>query len=70
MILIFKTSVTTKADTLRLKPYIESIVNKGNWSFDLEDSDKVFRVETDINICQPLLSVFTENGFLCEELED
>ncbi len=40
MLLVFKTSVKTKADAISLKPYIDNIVKKGDWSFDLEDSDK------------------------------
>ena len=70
MILVFKTSVKTKADAISLKPHIDSIVKNGNWSFDLEDSDKIFRVETDLNIYQSLISLFDSKGFLCEELED
>ena len=70
MILVFKTSVKTKADAISLKPYIDSIVKKGDWSFDLEDSDKIFRVETDLNIYQSLVSIFDSKGFLCVELED
>jgi len=70
MILIFKTSVKTKSEELRLRPYIENIVREGKWNFDLEDSDKIFRVETEKNIFYPLISLFHEKGFLCEELED
>ncbi len=70
MILVFKTSVKSKADAISLKPHIDSIVKNGKWSFDLEDSDKIFRVETDLNIYQSLVSIFDSKGFLCVELED
>ncbi|HUX60293.1 MAG TPA: hypothetical protein VMV32_03205 [Ignavibacteriaceae bacterium] len=70
MILIFKTSVKTKTDAISLKPNIDSIVKNGKWSFDLEDCDKIFRVETDLNIYQSLISLFDSKGFLCEELDD
>lgn len=70
MILIFKTSVQSKAEVLGLKPSIEDIVKEGTWSFDLEDSDKIFRVENEMDITRPLRTLFNARGFLCEELED
>ena len=70
MILLSKTSVKTKDDAISLKPHIDSLVKNGKWSLDLEDCDKIFRVETDLNIYQSLISLFDSKGFLCEELED
>ncbi len=70
MIFIFKTSVQSKSEVLKLKPYIEDIVKDGIWNFDLEDSDKIFRVETQMDIYDSIISLFNKEGFLCEELED
>ena len=69
-ILIFKTSVQSKSEVLMLKSYIENIVKDSKWNFDLDDSDRIFRVETEMNMYYPLVSLFNEKGFLCEELED
>ena len=70
MILIFKTSVQTKSEALRLNPYIKDIVREGKWDFDLEDCDKIFRVETEMNVYDSLILLFNQEGFLCEELDD
>jgi hypothetical protein len=69
-ILIFKTSVSNNADILKLKPYIDDVVQDGKWNFDLDDSDKIFRVETDRDIYSSLTLLFNGLGYECEELED
>ena len=69
-ILIFKTSVQSKSDVLKLHPYIEDIVQDGKWNFDLEDSDKIFRVETNKDIYSAITLLFNGLGYACEELED
>jgi len=69
-ILIFKTSVTTKEDILKLQPYINDLVQDGKWNFDLDDSDKIFRVETDRDICSSLILIFHGLGYDIKELED
>ena len=69
-ILIFKTSIKNNSNINKLKPFIDKIVKDGRWNFDLEDCDKIFRVETSRNIGAQLISLFNINGFNCEELED
>ncbi|MGA7719556.1 MAG: hypothetical protein WCA84_00135 [Ignavibacteriaceae bacterium] len=69
-ILIFKTSVTTKEDILKLQPYINDLVQDGKWNFDLDDSDKIFRVETDRDIYSSLILIFHGLGYDIKELED
>jgi hypothetical protein len=69
-ILIFKTSVKNKSDILRLEPYINDVVEDGKWNFDLEDCDKIFRVETNKDIHSSLVLLFNGMGYACEELED
>jgi hypothetical protein len=69
-ILIFKTSVTKKSDILKLQPYIDDLVQDGKWNFDLEDSDKIFRVETDRDIYSSLILIFYGLGYMIEELDD
>lgn len=68
-ILIFKTSVKNKSDIAKLQPYLDDVVD-GKWNFDLEDSDKIFRVETNRDIYSSLTLLFNGLGYECEELED
>jgi hypothetical protein len=69
-ILIFRTSVSNNADVQKLKPYIDNLVMDGKWNFDLDDSDKIFRVETGRDIYSSLTLLFNGLGYECEELED
>ena len=69
-ILIYKTSVKGKSDILKLKPYIDNVVQDGKWNFDLEDSDNIFRVETYRDVHSSLILLFNGLGYECEELED
>ncbi len=69
-VLVFKTTVQSNKDVSKLQPYINDIVKDGRWNFDLEDCDKIFRVETDENLNNSLIFLFNANGYSCEELED
>ena len=69
-VLVFKTTVRDKTDISKLQPYIDDVVKDGKWNFDLEDCDKIFRVETDDNLNNSLVFLFNANGYSCEELED
>ena len=57
-IYVFKISVDNKADILKLKPYIEDLVQDGKWNFDLDDCDNIFRVETARDIHSSLILIF------------
>lgn len=69
-ILIFKTSVNDKSDITKMKPHIDALVQDGRWNFDLDDCDKIFRVETDKDIYSSIVLLFNGMGYYCEELED
>ncbi len=69
-VLVFKTSVNNNGDISKLQPYIDDIVREGRWNFDLEDSDRIFRVETNENLNDSLVLLFNANGYSCQELED
>ena len=69
-VLVFKTTVQSNKDISKLQPFINDVVKDGKWNFDLEDCDKIFRVETDENLNNSLIFLFNANGYSCEELED
>ena len=68
MIYVFKTNVKTKAQINRLRPHLDHILSSGEWNFDLEDCDKILRVDSPQNIAMPLIQLLETNDFLCEEI--
>lgn len=69
MIHVFKTTVNTETQVQELKPYLDQLFPLSQWSFDLEDCDGIFRIETTQNKCILIQFLFTVCGFNCEELE-
>ncbi len=67
---IFRTNISRKADYLKVKSSLLGRQGVRGCTIDLEDCDKVLRVECE-NI--PVASIVQEvarQGFLCEELAD
>ncbi|SHE89375.1 hypothetical protein [Flavisolibacter ginsengisoli] len=69
MIYVFKTTVRTKIQAKKLKPHIDQLLVKAKWNFDLDDCDKVLRIDSEENIISPIISLLRNNQFECEELE-
>jgi hypothetical protein len=69
MIFVFKTSVKTKMQMKRLKPHIEKTLPKAKWNFDLEDIDKILRVDSEENIVLNIKNLLNTHNYSCEELE-
>ena len=69
MIYIFKTSVKTKNQVKHLKPHINKIVPVEKWNFDLDDCDKILRIDSEENIVLKIRDLLAVHEFYCEELE-
>jgi NurA-like 5'-3' nuclease len=69
MVFVFKTSVKTKMQAKRLKPHLDKMLTTNNWNFDLEDIDKVLRVESEENIELKIIDLLRHHNHNCEELE-
>ncbi len=69
MIFVFKTSVKTKTQIKKLKPHIDKILPNAKWSFDLEDIDKILRIESKENIVLTIIDLLSIHNHSCEELE-
>ena len=68
-VLVFKTSVLGRSQVRRLGPLLNRLMDpKGRWNFDLEDRDKILRVETQRLGASSIAGLLHKNGFLCEEL--
>lgn len=70
-ILIFQTSVEAWDTVLKLKPVLDQLVEEtGRWNFDLEDCDRILRIESTHLIAQQVVDKLRRNGILIKELED
>jgi len=69
MIYVFRTSVKTKTQAKGIKPHIDKILPNAKWNFDLEDCDKILRIDSKENIALPIINVLKKHNFDCEELE-
>jgi hypothetical protein len=69
MIYVFKTSVKTKLQAKKLKPHIDRILPKAKWNFDLEDIDRILRVDSEENIVLEIQNLLNTYKHSCEELE-
>lgn len=69
MIFVFKTSVKTKHQVAKLKPHINRILTSEKWNFDLDDCDKILRIESDKNTVLKITGLLNINKFYCKELE-
>jgi hypothetical protein len=68
-ILVFKTNVTSRKKVSMIAPLFTSFPTIRQWSFDLEDSDKVLRIEaTELNPASVEQLLLTA-GFNCRELD-
>jgi hypothetical protein len=68
-ILVFKTNVTSKKKVSMIAPLLTSFPTISQWNFDLDDCDKILRIEaTELNPSSVELLLLTA-GFNCQELD-
>ena len=53
----------------KLKPHIDKILSKAKWNFDLDDCDKILRIDAEENIVLKIADLLNYHKFYCEELE-
>lgn len=70
MIYVFKTSVKTKKLVQKLKPFLNNSLQQSKWNFDLEDCDKILRIDSPTEISEAVIKFLHDKGFDCEELTD
>lgn len=68
IISIYKTDVTTKSKLRKAKPVLNRILLDSKWNFDLEDRDKILRVESNKSCSEFLITELYKIGIYCEEL--
>lgn len=69
-LLILKTNIQSKRKLNKLVPVFNGHQSIQHWSVDLEDIDKVLRIETNKNIEeQEIIELVKNHGFYAEDLE-
>ncbi len=53
----------------KLKPHIDKILPKAKWNFDLQDRDKILRIDSEENIALLIIGLLNTHNYSCEELE-
>ncbi|SEK52976.1 hypothetical protein SAMN05661044_00462 [Olivibacter domesticus] len=68
MISVFKTDVSSKVDADSIINSLKRQFPDGKFNFDLEDSDRVFRIEYNKDIIGEVIRLFKVKRFVCEML--
>lgn len=69
MVLVFKTNVRDNAQAEVLCEELEQRFPRALINMDLEDCDKILRVDNAIGKGSEIMAFMHHKGFLCEELE-
>jgi hypothetical protein len=65
---LFKTTVKSNKQVLKLEPQLNSLLNERRWNFDLTDSDRILRIEDENIPLQKLVLMMNENDYQIVEL--
>lgn len=68
-IFVFSTSLNTDTDVKGISPVLNRCSKIKVWSVDLEDTDKVLRVECRGLSASDIIRMLNANGYTCKELE-
>jgi hypothetical protein len=69
-ILVFKTNIRYKKHVNRVEPHLNGTEGILRWNVDLDDKDKILRIEAG-NLHPEAVETAVKNaGYLCEELKD
>ena len=69
MIYVFKTTVKTKTQVRQLKPHIDKVLPDVKWNFDLQDCDRILRIESEKDNTVEIIALLNTHKYHCEELE-
>ena len=70
-VLVFKTSVCSPTGVKQVKPLLNKLLNRNEkWNFDLEDCDRILRVEAYQVKPSSIEEQLKKAGFMCAELPD
>jgi len=69
MVYVFKTSVKRKKSVRRISSVLDELLPGAKWNFDLEDCDRILRVESKTDMTAAVIKALNGLGFDCQELQ-
>lgn len=69
-ILVFKTNIENFSQIRKIRPLLKKISEIQHWNVDLNDTDRILRVEAKTLTPFTIEKVLVEAGYFCRELED
>ncbi|HMC86873.1 MAG TPA: hypothetical protein VKI61_15200 [Chitinophagaceae bacterium] len=69
-ILVFKTDLRNRKRVCSMAPHLEKMKGIIKWNVDLQDVDKVLRIESASISAGAIEKILQQNGYYCEELTD
>ena len=70
MIFVFRTNLSDISEIKQLQPVLDKSLPNAKWNFDLEDCDKILRIDSQMPITATAMKVLQDHGDECEELPD
>lgn len=52
----------------QLEPHMNKLLPTAKWNFDLEDCDKILRVDSEENAVSKIIDLLILHNYSCEEL--
>ena len=68
MIFVFKTSVQNENQINDLSSRLNKLLKDAQWNFDLDDCDKILRIDCQAEVLDETIRLLQTNGFDCQEL--
>ena len=69
MVYVLKTSVKYKKQVKIIAKEFDKITEIKRWNFDLEDCDKILRIETTKKTLKIVCEILNSLNYICEELQ-
>ena len=66
---VFKTNVRSKKHITIVAHRLKRFPDINKWNFDLQDKDRILRIEADDLSPKLIEEVLTDAGYFCEELQ-
>jgi hypothetical protein len=65
---VYKTDVKTKEEASHIAALLQFVISDCIINFDLEDCDRILRIETSRDVTEMVYGVFNKQGFFCQKL--
>jgi hypothetical protein len=65
---VYKTDVKTKEEASHIVATLRFVISDCIMNFDLEDCDRILRIETSRDVTEMVYDVFNKQGFFCQKL--